>query len=72
MSPSQTSGPVLWRVDERGVARLVLNRPEVNNAYDGALIEGLLVALDALTRMATLPGRRRSRLDRPGANVVAR
>jgi methylglutaconyl-CoA hydratase len=54
MSASQTSGPVLWRVDERGVARLVLNRPEVNNAYDGALIEGLLAALDALARVETL------------------
>ena len=54
MSPSQTSGPVLWSVDERGVARLVLNRPQVNNAYDGALIEGLLAALDALARVATL------------------
>jgi len=48
MSAAQTTGPVLWRVDERGVASLVLNRPEVNNAYDGALIEGLLAALDAL------------------------
>jgi methylglutaconyl-CoA hydratase len=48
MSPSQASGPVLWQVDERGVAHLVLNRPEVNNAYDGALIEGLLAAIDAL------------------------
>jgi methylglutaconyl-CoA hydratase len=54
MSPSQTTGPVLWHVDERGVARLVLNRPEVNNAYDGALIEGLLAALDALARVETL------------------
>ena len=54
MSQSQASGPVLWQVDERGVARLVLNRPEVNNAYDGALIEGLLAALDALARVATL------------------
>src|SRR5205807_9994908 len=54
MSPTQTSGPVLWRVDERAVARLVLNRPEVNNAYDGALIEGLLAALDALAGVETL------------------
>ena len=50
MIPSQTSGPVLWRVDERGVAHLALNRPEVNNAYDGALIEGLLAALAALAQ----------------------
>jgi methylglutaconyl-CoA hydratase len=48
MSTSQSSGPVLWSVDERGVARVVLNRPEVNNAYDEALISGLLAALDAL------------------------
>ena len=54
MTPSQTTGPVLWDVDERGVARLVLNRPEVNNAYDGALIEGLLAALDTLARVPTL------------------
>jgi methylglutaconyl-CoA hydratase len=54
MSPSQTSGPVLWHVDERGVARLVLNRPEVNNAYDGALIDGLLDAMDALARIEGL------------------
>jgi methylglutaconyl-CoA hydratase len=46
--PSNASGPVLWSVDARGVATVTLNRPEVNNAYDGALIEGLLAALDAL------------------------
>jgi methylglutaconyl-CoA hydratase len=51
MSPSPTSGPVLWSVDDRGVARVVLNRPQVNNAYDGALIEGLLAALDALAQV---------------------
>jgi methylglutaconyl-CoA hydratase len=45
---------VLWDVDERGVARVVLNRPEVNNAYDGALIDGLLAALDALARIERL------------------
>jgi methylglutaconyl-CoA hydratase len=43
-------GPVLWDVNARGVATVTLNRPEVNNAYDGALIEGLLAALDALGR----------------------
>ena len=41
-------GPVLWEVDARGVATVTLNRPEVNNAYDGAMIDGLLAALDAL------------------------
>jgi methylglutaconyl-CoA hydratase len=54
MSPSQTSGPVLWHIDERGVAHLALNRPEVNNAYDGALIESLLAALDALAQVEAL------------------
>src|ERR1700694_4382201 len=48
MNPSNGTGPVLWSVDPRGVAHVVLNRPEVNNAYDGDLIEGLLGAIDAL------------------------
>src|SRR6266567_3288553 len=39
---------VLWEVDGRGVATVTLNRPEVNNAYNGELIQGLLAALDAL------------------------
>jgi methylglutaconyl-CoA hydratase len=45
---SNTTGPVLWEVDARGVATVTLNRPEVNNAYDGALIDGVLAALAAL------------------------
>src|SRR5947199_4432288 len=45
MKPNDT---VLWSVDPRGVATVTLNRPEVNNAYDGAMIDGLLAALDAL------------------------
>jgi methylglutaconyl-CoA hydratase len=45
---SNINGPVLWDVDARGVATVTLNRPEVNNAYDGAMIDGLLAALDAL------------------------
>jgi methylglutaconyl-CoA hydratase len=40
--------PVLWNVDARGVATVTLNRPEVNNAYDAALIRGLHGAMDAL------------------------
>jgi len=52
--PSQTTGPVLWSVDPRGVATVTLNRPEVNNAYNGELIEGLLSALDALGDAAGL------------------
>jgi methylglutaconyl-CoA hydratase len=45
---SNKNGPVLWDIDARGVATVTLNRPEVNNAYNGKLIEGLLAALDAL------------------------
>ncbi|MGE5638776.1 MAG: enoyl-CoA hydratase-related protein [Clostridia bacterium] len=40
--------PVLWSVDARGVATVTLNRPQVNNAYDEGLIQGLLDAMDAL------------------------
>ena len=43
-----STGPVLWSVDARGVATVTLNRPEVNNAYNGELIDGVLRALDAL------------------------
>ena len=39
---------VLWSIDPRGVATVTLNRPEVNNAYNGALIQGLHDAMDAL------------------------
>ena len=39
---------VLRSVDGRGVATLTLNRPEANNAYDGALIEELHRVMDEL------------------------
>ena len=42
------SKSVLWNLDPRGVATVTLNRPEVNNAYDDALIQGLHDAMDAL------------------------
>lgn len=48
------SGPVLWEFDARGVATVTLNRPEVNNAYNGDLIQGLLNALDALAAAPAL------------------
>jgi methylglutaconyl-CoA hydratase len=48
MSQAASSGPVLWSVDERGVARVTFNRPEVYNAYNGELIAALLSAYDAL------------------------
>lgn len=51
-----TSGPVLWNLDERGIATVTLNRPAVNNAYDGALIDGLLAAMDELAQGGKLRG----------------
>ena len=45
MSPA----PVLLNLDERGIASLALNRPEVGNAYDSLMIEALLAAIDALS-----------------------
>jgi methylglutaconyl-CoA hydratase len=51
---TSNNGPVLWDIDPRGVAIVKLNRPEVNNAYDGALINGLLAALDALGKARNL------------------
>ena len=54
MSLSNATGPVLWGLDARGVATVTLNRPEVNNAYDGGLIQGLLDAMEALAGAAAL------------------
>jgi methylglutaconyl-CoA hydratase len=48
MTNPDSTAPVLLDVDGRGVARVILNRPERNNAYDGALIEALLAVLDTL------------------------
>jgi methylglutaconyl-CoA hydratase len=44
--------PVLWQHDDRGVATVILNRPERNNAYNDALINGLHDAMDALSGVA--------------------
>jgi methylglutaconyl-CoA hydratase len=49
-----SAGPVLFDVDGRNVAHVVLNRPEVNNAYDGDLIQSMLAALDALAKVSGL------------------
>jgi methylglutaconyl-CoA hydratase len=54
MNLSNPTGPVIWDVDGRGVGRVVLNRPEVNNAYDGDFVQGLLAAMDALATVAGL------------------
>ncbi|SKA06591.1 methylglutaconyl-CoA hydratase [Enhydrobacter aerosaccus] len=45
---------VLWKVDGRGVATVTLNRPAVNNAYNGDMIAGLHAAMDALAQEPTL------------------
>jgi methylglutaconyl-CoA hydratase len=45
-----SASPVLWNLSDRGVATVTLNRPEVNNAYDGALIKGVLAAMDELAK----------------------
>jgi len=46
--------PVLWNLDARGVATVTFNRPEVNNAYDGGLINGVLAAMDELGKKPSL------------------
>ena len=48
------ANPVLWSLDERGVATVTLNRPEVNNAYDSGLIDGVLAAMDELSKKPRL------------------
>ena len=44
----------MWDLDARGVATSTLNRPEVNNAYDAGLINGVLAAMDELGRKPNL------------------
>jgi methylglutaconyl-CoA hydratase len=64
MNQTTSIDPVLWRVDERGVAYVTLNRPEVYNAYNGELIAALLAALDQLdsepVRVAVITGNGRN------------
>src|SRR3981081_3922097 len=43
-----SASPVTGDLAERGVAPVTLNRPEVNNAYDAGLINGVLQAMDEL------------------------
>src|ERR1700709_993202 len=43
-----SANPVLWNLSENGVGTVTLNRPEVNNAYDAGLINGVLAAMDDL------------------------
>jgi methylglutaconyl-CoA hydratase len=50
MDETTSTDPVLWRVDERGVAYVTLNRPQVYNAYNGDMIAALLSTFDKLAR----------------------
>jgi methylglutaconyl-CoA hydratase len=45
---------VIWEIDARGVASVTFNRPRVNNAYNEALVQGVLAALDALGQRSDL------------------
>lgn len=56
--------PVLLETEPRGVARVTLNRPQVNNAYDEAMLaalqEGLArLAADPAVRVVVIAGRGR-------------
>jgi methylglutaconyl-CoA hydratase len=53
MSANNT-GAVLLEVDDRKVASVILNRPAVNNAYNGDFIQDMLAALDAMDKVAGL------------------
>jgi methylglutaconyl-CoA hydratase len=48
MDQASSNDPVIWHIDERGVAYLTLNRPQVYNAYNGDMIIALLAAFDKL------------------------
>ena len=57
-----TAPPVLSSIDARGVATVTFNRPEVNNAYNAELIQGVLEGLDhflvtAAVRVVVLKGK---------------
>jgi methylglutaconyl-CoA hydratase len=43
-----TTNTLLTKVDRRGVATVTLNRPDVNNAYNGEMILGLIETFGAL------------------------
>jgi methylglutaconyl-CoA hydratase len=46
--------PILTEIDKRGVASLILNRPEVHNAFNDALIARLSETLDELADNTTV------------------
>ncbi len=49
-----TDKPVLTAIDPRGVATITLNRPSVNNAYNGDLLQAVLSTLDDLAKTPNL------------------
>ena len=49
-----TEPVVLCAVDARGIATLSLNRPDMNNAYNGAMLEQLVAHVGALMRDAAV------------------
>jgi methylglutaconyl-CoA hydratase len=48
------NGTVLCEMDARGVGVVTLNRPNVNNAYNGDMIAGLHEAMDLLSKQSGL------------------
>ncbi len=48
MANSAGNGTVRWDLDARGVATVTLNRPEVNNAYNGDMLAGLHEVMEGL------------------------
>jgi methylglutaconyl-CoA hydratase len=54
MSNAENTSAVLLEVDQRKVATVTLNRPAVNNAYDGEFIQAMLGGLDALEKVVGL------------------
>lgn len=53
-SVSVGNGTVLCQMDARGLGVVTLNRPQVNNAYNGDLIAGLHEAMDLLGQQSLL------------------
>lgn len=45
---------VLFEIDDEGVARITLNRPEVHNAFDDNVIADLITAIDETSRTDTV------------------
>jgi methylglutaconyl-CoA hydratase len=48
------NGTVICAMDNRGVGQVTLNRPQVNNAYNGDMIAGLHEAMDQLGQQTGL------------------